>query len=146
MKLTCRLLNRHLSHHTYFYVLVINTCTWYMAPTKKIKNGTQIQEKKGAIRYLKHRPEVAGTKTYYTCWPTLVHLCVDADWYLYIRTNRRLKSEELQDVFCKKNDNSKPRRETTRARRRPPPAESGEASKVRHGEHIAHRMVDLIST
>ena len=32
------------------------------------------------------------------------------------------------------------------ARPRPPPAESGEAGKVRHDEQIAHRMVDLISS
>ena len=33
-----------------------------------------------------------------------------------------------------------------RARARPAPAESGEASKVRHDEQTAHRMVDLISS
>ena len=36
--------------------------------------------------------------------------------------------------------------ETTRTRPRPPPAESGETSKVRHIEHTPHRMVDLISS
>ena len=42
--------------------------------------------------------------------------------------------------------NSTRRRETTGARPRPPSTESGEASKVRHDEQTAHRMVDLTSS
>ena len=45
----------------------------------------------------------------------------------------------------KRKQYDKARRGTTRARPRPLPAESGEASKVRHDEQTAHRLVDLIS-
>ena len=49
--------------------------------------------------------------------------------YLDVCTSRQLRSEHFG---CKKNENSTTRQETTRARPRPPPAESGEASKGRH--------------
>ena len=52
----------------------------------------------------------------------------------------------MDSYFDNENENNTPRKETTRARPRPPPAESGKASKVRHDEQTAHRMVDLISS
>ena len=63
--------------------------------------------------------------------------------YIYVYTNRHLRSEQL---FWRENENSTPRRETTRAPPRPPPAKSGEASKARHDEQTAQRTVDLISS
>ena len=42
--------------------------------------------------------------------------------------------------FAEKNENSTPRRETTWAQPRLPPAESGETSKVRHVEQTPHGM------
>ena len=51
---------------------------------------------------------------------------------------------EIGSYFAIKNNYTKPRRERTRARPRPPPADSGEVSKVRHDEQTAHRMVDFI--
>ena len=53
--------------------------------------------------------------------------------YLYVRTDD-------WDILTR-NETGTRRRETTRARPRPPPAESEEASKVRHDEPTAHRMV-----
>ena len=46
----------------------------------------------------------------------------------------------------KKTKTARFRRETTRVRLRPPPAESGETSKVRRDQQTAHRIVDLISS
>ena len=47
------------------------------------------------------------------------------------------------DHLAKINENNTPPRGTTRARLRPPAAESGKASKVRHDEETVHREVDL---
>ena len=70
--------------------------------------------------------------------------------YEYIYTYRSSKYVRLDTQIAratfKKNENSTPRRKTTRARSRPPPAESGEASKVRHDDQTAHPMVDLVSS
>ena len=63
-----------------------------------------------------------------TCYPTLFLVYIARDWYVSIRTNRG------SGYFGKRNENSTRRRETTRAWLRPPPAESGETSKVRHVE------------
>ena len=52
--------------------------------------------------------------------------------HISIRTNVRLRSEKL---FCPLNENNTPRR---KARPRPPPAESGEASKVMHDEQTVY--------
>ena len=49
-------------------------------------------------------------------------------------------------VILTKNENIVPRREKTRARPKPSPADPETASKVRHGDQTAHRMVDLISS
>ena len=63
--------------------------------------------------------------------------------YLLVQIDT-LRSEQF--FSKKKNASSTPRRETARARPRPPPAEFGEASKVRHDEQTAHRPVDLIAS
>ena len=60
--------------------------------------------------------------------------------YLYVRIDAWNRTDILT-----KNENRARRRETTQARPRPPGAEAGEAGKVRHDEHTAHRMADLIS-
>ena len=62
-----------------------------------------------------------------------------------IRTNRRLKLEQFCAIY-KVLYSSKPRREKTRARSRPPPTEWGEASKVRHDKQTAQQVVDFISS
>ena len=48
--------------------------------------------------------------------------------------------------FAGKNENRTPRWGTTPARSRPPPAESEEASEVRHEQETEHREVDLIAS
>ena len=62
--------------------------------------------------------------------------------YLYVRKG----TYDWNNYFVKRNEKSTPGRETTRARPRPPLAESGEASKVRHDEQTAHSEVDLIES
>ena len=81
-------------------------------------------------------------KTYVLNHPvSCIFTYLHADWYDSTRTNRHLRSEQ---IFWKANENSTPRRVITRARPRPPRAESGEAGKVRQDEQTAHQMVDLI--
>lgn len=63
-------------------------------------------------------------------WPTAV------DWHVCVEMRRPLR---CRNNYCQKMENSTPRRETTRARVRPPPVESGEASKVRHDEAANQR-------
>ena len=47
--------------------------------------------------------------------------------------------------ILEKGENSTPRRDSARARPRPRPPESGEASTIRHDEETADREVDLIA-
>ena len=127
LKLTYRLLRRHLSHHrTYFY------------PGTKKKEVKEAHTKKMKSRHPRFEPRTPRSTGTATCDPTLFLVYIDGYWYVYIRTNWRL------GYFEKKH--STRRRETTRARPRPPPAESGERSKVKHVERTPHRMVDLISS
>ena len=69
---------------------------------------------------------------------------IQIDKHLYVRIDK-LDRNSCFDPKTK-NENSASLRETTRARPRPPPAEPGEASNVRHDEQTAHRIVDLISS
>ena len=132
IELTTRLLRRHLNHHrTYFYTIV----TTYRAPTKKSEIGTHKKERHPTfepltLRYHGQRP---------TCYPTMILICIHRDWYLPTSTNGRFD-------ICRKNVNRTRCRGTTRARPRPPPAESGVTSKVRHVEQTPHRMVGFVSS
>ena len=123
-KLTSRWLRRHLNHHrTYFY-----------AGTKK---RGKCHTHKTIILELSHGRLGQWDNN------LLVHLLrflhgTLSDWYVSIRTNRRLGKTD-------KNENSTRRRVTTRARSRPLLAGSGGVSKVRHVQQSAHREVELIS-
>ena len=62
--------------------------------------------------------------------------------HLYIR----IDAWDRNNYFGRRNQNSAPRRKTTRTRPRPLPEESGEAIEGSHDQQTAHRMVDLISS
>ena len=99
---------------------------------KRWKNGTS-QKKQNNIRphALKECRLPPNHRLSYT---------ITCQNYLYLRTSRQFH------FLTKENEKSTPGRESTQARPRLTPAESGETSKVRHVEETPHRVVDLIST
>ena len=94
-----------------------------------------------------HRKTLSGIRTtdprseyqQPTRYPTMFLVYIDRDWYQGIRTKRRLIKNEV------KTKTGPAYWETTLARPRPPPAESGETSKVRLVEETPNRMLDPIS-
>ena len=104
--------------------------------TKRVKkNGIKKKEGKHSVHWT--LDFVISGGAIYFC--TINFLTWDiSDIFSSIRTNTHVRK------FDEKT-NSDPRRETTRARSRSPPAESGETSMVRHVDQTPHRMVDLIS-
>ena len=77
----------------------------------------------------------------YICLTTPLLTWLLSEWNVSISVYVRIETWGQN----RKKQNSTRSRETTRARPRPPPAESGEASKAWHNKHTAHRLVDLIS-
>ena len=74
---------------------------------------------------------------------SFLHDTCQIDMYLYVQIDTR---DRNSNFYQKHENNNTRRRETMRARPRPPSAESGETSKVRHVEQTKHRMMDLISS
>ena len=95
-----------------------------------------------AFRDLKRRPEIHREVELRAEPPNVLNMKAQTDMYLYVQIDYLDRS----NYFATKNENSTPCRDTTRAWPRPPPAEAGEASKMRHAEQAAHREVDLIAS
>ena len=133
------MLNRHLNHHR-THVDTGNKI--HGVNQKKVKLAHKKKKKRHPIfepltfRLHGQRP---------TCYPSMFVVYIDRDWYLPIRTNRRL------DNLTKKTKTDTTRcRETTRARPRPPPGrverdEQGEARRAPHngGPHLEQRRLRL---
>ena len=126
IKLTSRLLWRHLNYHRTHFTPSLVTVD---AAKKKKPNKTKLPSETRTPD-----PDLAGTET---CYRTLFLVYIDRDWYLSIL---------MRKGHFDKNENSTRRRETTRAWPRPSPTESWATGKPRPVEQTPYRMVDLISS
>ena len=109
-------------------------------PTKEMEKKTVHQERKKrkAIRASNPRPHYLRD-----CKVLFNH---PFSYMSRIRLTCICTYEFTCEISWPKNESSPPHRETTRARPRRSPVESGETSTVRHIEQTPHRMVDLISS
>ena len=109
-------------------------------PTKGVEKKRYTKIKRKALRALNPRPRFIRECNLLLShpFPHMTCLRLICIYTYYMNTH--------VGYFGDKNENSTPRRETTRARPRPPPAESGETSMVRHAEQTPHRTVNLISS
>ena len=107
----------------------------YTVPQKKRdwKKRYTIKKKGQALREWNLWPHTLEEESKLpSCHPLPYKTTCQNYMYLNVRTPKL-------DILSK-NEKSTHRRETTRARPRPPPAESGETSKVRHIKQTSHRM------
>ena len=102
------------------------------------KNGTR---KNGLSGIWNVDLKCKGTESYLPNHPVSSQDYTQTDMYLYVGRDTWSRNEQ----FLKKRKQHSSRRETMWARPRPPPAESGYVSKVRHDKQTAHRMMVLIS-
>ena len=120
-------------------LLACKTKPTYIVPIKK--RSEKIRSTRQKRRAFRGNVELkcTGKESYLPAEPpSFLHNYTQIDTYLYVRQNTR-----DQHNYFAKIENSTPHRETTLARPRPPPAESGEASNVRHDEQTAHRRVGM---
>ena len=109
-----------------------------MAPTKKAKMEPTEHNKS---RHPGFETQACARRDRDLPAGPLYFLHTQIGMHLYVRIDNWERNS-----YFDKNEKSTRRRETTRVRPRPPPAESGDASKVRHEEQTSHRMMDLISS